>query len=304
MKKPEINFILRLFLSLVFIASAYSKIIAPGLLEIILVDHGIVTARGTAAILVRLLIGFEFSLAFLLLQKNYLKVILPVVFIFLSGFTVYLGYAALGLKDSQNCGCFGAVLKMSPAESIVKNIVLMAVTIILYCRIKSDGKRIVLPIVILLISLPAVFLIAPIKDNSGFVFGRYTSFIDAGRTDLSSGRKIVLLMSLDCDHCMQTAKDILELKKKYDLPDVYTLFFQESDATVDSFRAKTKFSSPYLILPGEEFFGLIGSTPPRCYYLNDGKVEGFWDQDIKGNIIKNILSETNEEKRQKSGYLP
>jgi thiol-disulfide isomerase/thioredoxin len=129
-----------------------------------------------------------------------------------------------------------------------------------------------------------VVLLVPIRNQNGFIFAKYTSFINGGRADLSQGKKLVLLMSLDCDHCQKLAKEIVELKKKYDLPEIYTLFFQENEVNAAEFFSKTGFSSPYKIIGGEEFFEMIGANPPRCYYLNGGKVVEFWDKDIKEKI--------------------
>jgi hypothetical protein len=287
MNKQRTSLVLRIFLAIVFFASAYTKLIAPGILEIILVDQGIVASRETAAILVRILIGAELALGFLLLQKYYLKrIVLPVAMLFLTGFTLYLLYAALILKESQNCGCFGAVLQMSPVESIIKNIILLIIAAVLYKRTAGDNKRIIIPLLLFAISFPIVFLLAPLKNTNDFSFGKYTDFIGAGRVDLAAGEKLILLMTLDCDHCRQTAKDIVELNKKYNMPETYAFFFQEGDVTVDSFRVLTGFSPPYKILGGLEFFELIGTNPPRCYRVKDGKVLEFWDKDIKEKLIE------------------
>jgi hypothetical protein len=279
--------VLRVILAVVFFASAVTKLAAPGLLEIILIDHGIAATREIAAILVRVLIGFEFSLALLLLQPNYLKkFVLPLVFLFLADFTAYLIYAGFILKDHQNCGCFGAVVEMSPVESIIKNIVLLLLTFILYRKTKEEGKKIILPLILFCVSFPIVFTLSPITGGKDFLFNKYTDFIEAGRVDLAQGEKLVFIFSLDCDHCQQTARDVIELKKKFKLPDIYVLFFQENDVTVNDFKSKTGFSAPYKILPGEEFFELVGSTPPRCYHIKNGKISEFWDTNIKENLFK------------------
>lgn len=287
MNRQKTNLILRILLAIVFFASAYTKIIAPGILEIIITDQGIVQTRETAAILVRILIVAELALALLLLQKYYLKrIVLPAVLLFLFAFTVYLLYAAFILKESQNCGCFGAVVKMSPLESLFKNIILLTIAFVLYKRTVGENKRIYIPLVLVAVSFPIVFLLAPIKNRSEFPFSGYTDFAGAGRVDLAEGEKLILLMTIDCDHCQQAAKDIVELKTKYELPETYALFFQEGNVTVDSFKVITGFSAPYKILSGLEFFEMIGTNPPRCYRVKNGKVEEYWDTGIKKKLIE------------------
>ena len=144
--REKISIVLRIVLGFTFILSAYSKLIAPGIVEIIIVDHGLVSSREIAAVLVRILIGLEFALGLLFFQKNYLKkIILPAALIFLGGFTVYLIYSGFILGDDQNCGCFGTMIEMSPFESIIKNILLIAAVIFSYKITHSDGKKILPP---------------------------------------------------------------------------------------------------------------------------------------------------------------
>ena len=285
MNKNKILFILRIVLALVFLISAFTKIIAPGIIEIILTGQGIISSRETAALFVRILIGLEFALGLLLLQKNFLKrIVLPCVFLFLSAFTIYLLYTAVILKETQNCGCFGAAVQMSPVESIIKNIILLAVAVYLFRNIKEDGKKIILPLILFAIALPAVFVISPVKNYKDFVFSKYTYFEGTGRTDLEEGEKIVLIMSLECEHCQKAAGEIAELEKSIHFPRIYTLFFAEGNVTPEIFKAKTGFSSPYKIIKGEEFFDLIGSQPPRLYRLVNGKIAEYWDKDIPENL--------------------
>ena len=73
MKRNYLKIILQIILGGTFIFSAYSKIITPGLFEILLIDSGIIETRFIAAYLTRLLIGFELALGILIFQPNYLK---------------------------------------------------------------------------------------------------------------------------------------------------------------------------------------------------------------------------------------
>ena len=37
-----------------------------------------------------------------------------------------------------------------------------------------------------------------------------------------------------------------------------------------------------------EFLNLIGQSPPRIYWLNDGKVKEIWDKDFQKKILQNF----------------
>jgi len=291
--KKKLSLILRYIIGLVFLVSAYSKLIAPGIVEIILVDHGIVGSRETAALFVRLLVGFEFALGFLFFQPNYLKkVVLPASLLFLLGFTIYLVYTGYVLGDTQNCGCFGSMIEMLPLESIIKNIFLITGILWLYKLIKEDDNKIILPLTIFVVSVAAVFLIYPIKSEKDSKFSGYTNFIGKGRVDLSDGKIILAVYNTECEHCQELAKEINVLSKSSKkFPEFYSLFFSEGDISIDSFKVMTGYDFPYQMIDARTFFDLIGTSPPRIYLLEDGVVKETWDTDFVKKIKKKFPME-------------
>lgn len=287
--KLKLVLILRFILGVVFLFSAYTKFISPGLTEIILVDQGIVSARETAAIIVRLLIGFEFALGILLILPYSLKtIVIPTAILFLIIFTGYLAYTGFILKDAQNCGCFGEMIKMSPLESIVKNIIMIAALILLFKFTNEKKKYFVAPTLVVL-CVVSVFVFLPVNSQKEFKFANYTNFEGEGRIDLSVGEKLLVIINLECDHCQTLAKELSEIKNQTNkLPKLYALLFKEGNVTVDSFKTITKFNSPYHMIGLNEFLNLIGQSPPRIYWLEDGKVKGVWDEDFQKKILQNF----------------
>lgn len=277
---------LRIILSVAFLISAYSKIINPGSVEVILIDQGIVSDRITAAYIIRLFIGLEFAIGILFLFPYYLKSItIPLTFILLIFFSGYLGYSGFILGDKENCGCFGEMLKMSPIESILKNILLITLVVILFVKGNDIRKKIILPIAVVPLVSATVFIISPIRDLGEFKFSKFIYFEGAGRVDLTSGEKLVAVFSLDCEHCQQTASEIADLQKnEYNLPELYVLFFSEGNVTVDLFNSITHSNFPYTMIGANDFFSLIGNQPPRIYWLKNGKVEKYWDDNVAESL--------------------
>jgi hypothetical protein len=293
--KSKIAFAVKILLGIVFLISAYTKFIAPGITEIILVDHGIVQTRELAALAVRILIGLEFGIGFLFLQPYYTKKIsIVLASVFLFGFTAYLAYTGLILKDTQNCGCFGEVIKMSPLESSIKNIVLLGLLAVLYKFTDKDRRNIVVPSAIIVVSVTAVLLLLPVQNSKDFMFSGYTNFMGEGRVDLSNGDKIIAVFNLECDHCQEVAKEVTELKRlDSTYPPVYVLFFKEAENTPESFSKLTGSNFPYAMIGVKEFFDLIGSSPPRLYWLHNGKVKEYWDSDF----VKHFKELKNKKRR-------
>lgn len=288
-KRKTFEWILKIILAAVFCISAYTKLIKPGIIEIILVDHGIVAARETAAIYVRFIIGLEFALGLLFLQPYFLKkFVVPASLIFLISFTIYLGYTGFILNDFSNCGCFGEIIEMSPVESIIKNVFLLGLVALLFKLIRDEKKKYWIPVVIIILGILSVFVLSPIKKLNEFKFGSYTYFTGWGRVDLSSGDKLLAVFNTECDHCQELAKELTRIKSKKNFPEMFVLFFTEGAISVDSFKTLTKSNFPYRMINTKEFFDLIGQSPPRIYWLRDGLIKTTWDKDFKRDIIKSF----------------
>jgi len=286
MKSELITKFSRYILSVVFIFSAISKLIAPGLFEITILDQGIIESREMAAYFGRILIAMELFLGVALLQSNYLKrIILPATLLTLMGFTVLLLFSYFA-GDSNNCGCFGEVLKMSPLEAIIKNIILIVVGVITFRSTKKDKEKLNTLVVILIISIGFVFIVAPIKSYKDLVFSKYIEFENEGRVDLTEGNKLVAIFFIDCEHCMETANDIIALEKETSkIQNLYILFAGEESDSVQSFLDEVNIEHPYLRIPIDDFFDLIGTSPPRIYWLENGKVKEFWDDNFRKQLI-------------------
>jgi hypothetical protein len=284
--------LLRILLSVLFIFSAISKLVAPGLFEITILNQGIIETRVMAAYLGRLLIALELFLGVALLQPYYLKrIILPTALLTLLGFTILLFFVHFA-GDSSNCGCFGEIIKMSPLEAIVKNIVLLFIGVYVFLQSSYKTKKIHFPTIILFISIGTVFIVAPLKSYEDLIFSKYTNFQNEGMVDLTSGDKLVAVFFIDCEHCMEVANEIVMLEKETSkLHNFYILFSGEETDSVEHFLVQTNINHPYEKIPIEDFFDLIGNAPPRIYWLQDGLVKEYWDEEFLEKI-KYFLDET------------
>lgn len=286
MKKNRWIIPLQYLLGIVFVFSAISKLLAPGLFEITILDQGIIETREVAAYIGRLLIAFELFLGIALFQQNYLKkIVLPLSLVTLSGFTILLLFSVIA-GDSNNCGCFGEALKMSPLEAIIKNIILIIIGVFLFRSAKKDKNKINIPIFIFITSLALVFIVAPIKSYKDLKFSKYTNFTNEGRVDLTDGDKLVAIFFIDCEHCMHTAKTIVKLENETSkFNNLYILFAGEETDSVQSFLKTTNIQHPYLRISIDDFFDLIGNSPPRIYWLNDGKIKKYWDDNFHNHLL-------------------
>ena len=276
---------LQLLLAITFLFSAYTKAVGPGFFEITLMDQGISPNRNIAAYLARFFIGLEFALGFLMLLPFYIKQLMQFTFFLLGGFTLHLIYL-WSIGDTDNCGCFGEMISMTPEQSIIKNIIMLAIALAVFKTAESKKIKKTIPVVFSAITIISMWIILPIPNHNEFPFDSFTHFETRGRVDLSSGEKLVAIFNLDCEHCQETANELAKLKwSAENFPELYVLYFQEGSTSVEDFESITQSSFPYDLIEVNTFFDLIGDSPPRVYNLKDGKVLEIWDTDITRNLI-------------------
>lgn len=278
--------VLQIILAVTFIFSAYTKAVGPGFFEITLMDQGLAPNRVFASHMARFFIGLEFALGFLMILPFFVKQLMQITFLMLGGFTIHLIYLwAIG--DTENCGCFGEMISMTPEESILKNLVMLLVAFVIFKTTEFKSISKVIPLGFTGATLLSMWLFLPMPNHGDFPFESFTHFEPKGRVDLSSGEKLIAIFNLDCEHCQEAATELGELQREYkDLPELYILFYQEGATTVNDFESITRSSFPYAFIDVNTFFDLIGDSPPRIYYLNNGVVAEVWDADFTQSIIK------------------
>lgn len=276
---------LQVILGITFIFSAYTKAVGPGFFEITLMDQGLASSRVFAGHMARFFIGLEFALGLLMFSPFYVKQLMQFTFFLLGGFTVHLMYL-WSIGDTENCGCFGEIISMTPEQSILKNLIMLAVAFVIYKTAQSQNISKIIPIGFTGMTILTMWLFLPMPNHEDFPFESFTQFESKGRVDLTAGQKIVAIFNLDCKHCQEAAKKLGELQRKHEnFPEMYVLFYQEGSNKVEGFESMTESSSPYAFIDVNTFFDLIGDSPPRIYYLNEGNVAKIWDADFTQNII-------------------
>ena len=128
---------LQIILAITFIFSAYTKAVGPGFFEITLMDQGLAPNRAFAGHMARFFIGLEFALGLLMFFPFFIKQLMQFTFLLLGGFTVHLIYL-WSIGDTENCGCFGEMISMTPEQSILKNLVMLAVAFVIFKTAKSQ----------------------------------------------------------------------------------------------------------------------------------------------------------------------
>jgi thiol-disulfide isomerase/thioredoxin len=334
--KTQISWAIRIFLSILFLFSAYAKLYGMSIYGAIttfeqkqLLQIGF--SQELAPYFSRFILGAEIALGIGFLQPHYLrKLILPLSALLLVVFNVHLAYSMI-TDVGGNCGCFGELLPMTPAQAFIKNVITLGLIGWLWYWLKEEQFRVkhnfFVASTIALASILFMFVIAPMppanadslttvvvepdqdvtdtpenpepitKDttntpnNSGTVdittapdkpayepkkvesgFAKYAPGID-------DGKKLLLFFAPGCEHCQQTAKELVEMSKKSkDFPKMFIIFMNEEPEKIPDFFEKAGRKITHTILDVGVFWSVIGmkrDTPGVLYLWNGNEVVFF-----------------------------
>ncbi len=284
----QLLFGLRLLYAVSFLFSAYTKYVSPGYFEISLMDQGLAPDRFWAAQLTRFIVGLEVLLGLYLLRSRYFKKATLFSLLLLFVFSLHL-FFLWWPGDTTNCGCFGEMIALTPGNSLLKNLGLMGLATLIYFKSPAPEKTSykIRDGVLSLIIMASMWWVMPLPQGAAFAFESFTHFEGAGRVDLRSGTKYVAVFNLDCEHCQAAAKTIGALQQAQGaaFPEFFVLFYKEGSTSVEAFETLTQTHFPYHFIEVEQFFNLIGDSPPRIYKIVDGKVVQFWDTDFETAFV-------------------
>ena len=255
--KINLSLIIKILVSFLFLFSAFAKLYPTPIYGITKVfEEGQLIPMGFGENLVpyisRFIIALEIFIAITILQKNYIRtIIIPLSIFLLSVFSIHLVYQII-LGSSENCGCFGELIPMTPGEALLKNLITIFVLIILYKRIKiSIKKDINLLLIQALVVLLLIFAFIPVyvgpsSNNSN----SFVSYVSSENFRLSQEDKILCLFDAGCEHCQETAKQIDSISNLAEnFPQVYIIFSDTEKENIPNFFDFVGREFPYQIIP-------------------------------------------------------
>ena len=289
----NITLISRIFISALFLLSAVAKLYpAPlyGITKVFeegqLIPMGF--SEGFAPFLSRLIIGFEFFIAFAILQSHYIKkLVIPSTILLLTVFCIDLSIDIFGGVD-ENCGCFGQLIPMTPTEAFIKNIFTILILIFIYRNVndKENSSFLLLFNGYLIISV-LMFSLLPIATNSSNKqVSTFSEYVDS-EFNINDGKKILCFFDAGCDHCMDAAKSLTKIGKELpSFADVHIIFSDTEEEKIPDFLEYSGSQFSYQVMPFYndddeinsylEVLGFEYENPVIIYY-NNGNQMRFYD---------------------------
>ena len=289
----NITLISRLLISALFLLSAIAKLYPTPLYGITKVfEEGQLVPMGFsedfAPFLSRLIIGFEFFIAFAILQTHYIKkLIIPSTILLLIIFNVDLALDIF-VGNDENCGCFGQLIPMTPSEAFIKNIFTILLLFFIYRNVndKKESNFLLLLNGYLIISV-LMFSLLPIATNSSSKqVSSYSTYVDE-EFNINDGKKILCFFDAGCEHCMDAAKSLTEIaNNSIGFPDVHIIFSDTEEGKIPDFLKYSGKEYSYQIMefynPDDEinsYLEVLGYEyeNPVVIYYNNGNQMRFYD---------------------------
>jgi thiol-disulfide isomerase/thioredoxin len=278
-----------MLLGILFLFSAYIKIDPIEIFEFSFIEIKLANWT-TAPIIARLMLGFEFFVGILLLLNinGSNKRLAALTLATLLFFSIYLILIIIFKGNSGNCGCFGTFIKMSPLESLLKNLILISLTLILFLSQKkenvSSNKWLMLAAGIAAFTSP--FIINPIsaipppsetainynlKLDALFAPGKELPHI---KGDIRKGKVVIAFLSLTCPHCKIGAQKLNIIHENQ--PEVPIFFILNGEKTdLAPFLEESKTTTiPFTFMTLKEgFLDNAGLNLPAILWVNNNRVE-------------------------------
>ena len=284
-KRPVAVLVLRLLLAAVFMVSAVAKLFAIDDFELYIFSYGFFSLNASYLV-ARACIAVEFLVGLFLALGWWARWVQLLALAMLLFFSLFLCYAALvGRTDS--CQCFGRLADFSPAQSLLKNAVLIVLVLILYrfSRIYRTSRlsriSILFSVLFVVASFVAVFCIS-VPDN--WMFGaeetRYDKvlFEEAlspegalAEEGLAEGHQLVAFVTPGCPYCRMTREKLSSIASRHHL-DTAAIHYYEPQELPDGLFLQITYGQRPLIL-------LIDNGVPVVTYhyrnINEKEVEDF-----------------------------
>jgi len=288
MNKNILFGVISILLGATFLFSAYIKIFPIELFEFSFIEIKVANWN-TAPFIARLFLAFEFFVG-LMLILNYNggnRKLAKFTVGLLLFFTIYLIAIIIFQGNSGNCGCFGNYIKLTPLESIFKNLFLISFTLPLFLAPKqsnvSNNKVFILSAC--LASLITPFVINPISYNpppsehqinyklkldSLYLSGKK----NIPKEDLRKGKRVIAFLSLTCPHCRIGAQKLNIIhEQRPEIPFYFILNGDKSDLTEFLDESKTKTIDYSFMSVQDGFIDNAGLSLPAILWVNNLNVE-------------------------------
>lgn len=275
--------IVRMLLGVFFIFSAVTKLIGIDEFEIYLFSFNILSLN-TSFLFARLVIVAEAIIGIGLISNTFKRLFDAAALTMLAGFTIFLCYAAI-IGRTDSCHCLGSFLQTDPTLSILKNAVLIILS--LFAMGSKAWQRnprwyiwlptIIAPTVaIFCLSCPDNWMFGPSEEiyNVEYLDSMTAPKGQLEPLNLREGRHVVAFLTPGCPYCRMADEKLAHICRRNGLDStsfIYLIPAIDSNTAILTLDTTT-FIRPSYVIPSMTYAHITYGQRPMIFLIEDGKV--------------------------------
>lgn len=279
----------RIIIGLVFIVAGVGKAIDLNFFYYQLKVFPFGLSDPAVLLLARVFTALEIVLGAALIINFWPRFVLPVAFTVLLVFLAVTIWSWLG-GLSDECGCFGKLVKRSPAEAAGEDVILLFISFIAW-RFARPGaltggfKAALLGGAIVVgVGLPFLFPESKPKVYAKEGVGSYVGDLkpDSLKIDFARGDYFLALIETDCEHCQGAMPRLNALAQSQAVPK-FVAVCPNTPAELESLKVKMPVNFPVGFIPIRKFL-LMNPEVPALLWVKEGLVRHTWPIDSTPSV--------------------
>lgn len=282
--KDIILLILRLLIGALFITTAIMKLLTLDEFEAYIYSFNLFGFL-LSTVVARLVIMAELLLGICLMSKMLYKYAWWLTMLMLIGFTFFLIYVAI-FRNDTNCHCFGDIVQLNPAHSIIKNVVTMI--LMLFIRKEEDYQfkwkkwALTAAIAISFIVPFCVFpmdalynkFVSPIDEVNNAAFEAIQTDSTMADLDISNGNYVVAVYASGCKYCKMSAKRMSLMMEQNEIePSKFHILIWGDSTHIQQFMEETNCENfPWHVINPYTAIDVVYGKFPTFILTQDGQV--------------------------------
>ena len=239
-----------------------------------------------------LLIAFECALGVALVTS-----ISPLVYPLAAAvLLVFLLLTAWGVRSRriEDCGCYGGLLMMTPAQSIALDVLYLALVAVAW--LFAPAAAAIAPWKGALVVVAALAALAasihsqrrPLADLALLRVGRHwrRSWLKHYGRDVTRGSHFVVFLSRDCPYCKRWVPLLNVIEVQPDLPSVVAVMSLEGDE-LRAFLDAHLIKFPVAHMP-QSLVSLMAHAYPTAALIEDGRVMQKWVGEMPNDYLQRV----------------
>lgn len=284
--KRTIGIAARVLIGVVFVVSAITKYLSIDAVDMFVFEHKLFSWNVTQ-FLTRFLVGFEAFVGLSLIAGLCQRLMRWLAVACLAFFTLYvLLKPVLFDVSDENCHCFGTVLILSDGQTVIKNVILLALSYFLFwqqglrkkwCKWLCLALFVTSTATAYIIKAPDLIVYSLYDKSASLNMEKFNELLkNDGLAELNveKGRKVLCLYSTGCKHCKRTAIKLNVMIERHNLAkENFAVAFWGNEKNIDKFYTATGVERlPSVLVPATDFLSATKGRQPLIVLLEDGKL--------------------------------